>query len=194
LDIETLRKACEKYRNEEGRASFYDIALQIVNEYPLQASIIILATWNMNRFRFFASDTQNLVDLNNTIKECKPLFDKLKGRSFKTVNFDEFEDTIQTIYSRLSRIGGVEYTGASKVMHLLNPDLFVMWDTYTRDKYGFDKDANDYFNFLKKMQEIFKNIEWNMPNKTLAKAVDEYNQANITIPRMEKQGKRKKKR
>jgi hypothetical protein len=30
-----------------------------------------------------------------------------------------------------------------------------------------------------------------MPNKTLAKAIDEYNQVNITIPEMQKRGKRK---
>jgi hypothetical protein len=194
LDIETLKKACEKYWKEEGRASFYDVALQIVDEYPLQASIIILATWNMNRFRFFASDSENLVNLKNAIEECKPWFEQLKGRSFKTIKFDEFRDTIRAIYSRLSKVSGVEYTGASKVMHLLNRDLFVMWDTDTRDEYGFyEADANDYFSFLKKMQEKFKDIEWNIPNKTLAKAVDEYNQVNITIPRMEKRGRRKKK-
>jgi hypothetical protein len=36
------------------------------------------------------------------------------------------------------------------------------------------------------MQDRLKNIEWNMPNKTLAKAIDEYNQATITIPKRPK--------
>lgn len=192
MDIETLKKACEEYKREEGRASFYDVALEIADDHPLQASIIILAVWNMNRFRFMASDTQNLVDLKKAIEECKPLSERLKGKDFKTVHFDEIKDIVEQIYSSLSKVYGVEYTGASKVMHLLNRDLFVMWDRDTRKKYGFHvADGTDYFNFLKLMQEKFKDIEWNMPNKTLAKAVDEYNQVTITIPEMQKRGKRK---
>jgi len=195
MDTEALTKACEEFKREEGRASFYDVALEIVDDHPLQASIIILAVWNMNRFRFMASDTQNLANLKKAIEECKPLFEKLKGKSFKTVNFDEVSDTIKQIYSKLSKVNGVEYTGASKVMHLQNRDLFVMWDTDTRNEYGFyDADANDYFNFLKLMQEKFKDIDWNMPSKTLAKAVDEYNQVTITIPKMRKRREIKKKR
>jgi hypothetical protein len=58
MDAETLIKACEEYKMEEGRASFYDVALEIVDDHPLQASIIILAAWNMNRFRFMASDAK----------------------------------------------------------------------------------------------------------------------------------------
>ena len=192
MDIETLKKACKEYKREEGRASFYDVALEIVDDRPLQASIIILAVWNMSRFRFMASDTKNLVDLKKAIEECKPLSERLKGKDFKTVDFDEIKDIVEQIYSSLSKVYGVEYTGASKVMHLLNRDLFVMWDTDTRKKYGFHvADGTDYFNFLKLMQEKFKDIEWNMPNKTLAKAVDEYNQVTITIPEMQKRGKRK---
>lgn len=139
--------------------------------------------------------TQNLVNLKNAIEKCKPLFEKLKGTNFRTVNFDEVEDTIKQIYSKFSKVNGVEYTGASKVMHLQNRDLFVMWDTDTRNEYGFTvADANDYFNFLKLMQEKFKDIDWNMPNKTLAKAVDEYNQVTITMPKMRKLMERRKKR
>lgn len=192
MDFETLREACEKYKKEEGRASFYDVALEIVDDHPLQASIVILAIWNISRFRFMASDSKNLVDLKKAIEECTSLFKRLKGKDFRSVNFGEIKDTVEEIYSKLSKVYGVEYTGASKVMHLLNRDLFVMWDTGTRKEYGFyDADATDYFNFLKKMQEKFKGIVWDMPSKTLAKAVDEYNQVTISIPKMRKRKKRK---
>ena len=193
LDYETLKKACKEYENQEGRASFYDVALEIVNDHPLQASIILLAVWNINRFRFMASDSKNLVDLKKAITECKPLFERVKGKDFRGAKLPEIRDVVEKIYSKLSGVYGVEYTGASKVMHLLNRDLFVMWDRDTREKYGFDvADGDDYFNFLKLMQEKVKNIEWNDPNKTLAKAIDEYNQATITIPRMQERRIKKK--
>jgi hypothetical protein len=186
LDAETLRKKCEQFKDYEGRASFYDIALEIADTHPLHASLIILAVWNVSRFRFMANNTQRLIDLKKAFEECKPLFEQLKGKHIKTVNLDEIKDTVELIYSKFSKIKGVEYTGTSKVMHLLNRDLFVMWDRDIREEYGFDVAGNDYFNFLKLMQEKFKNIDWNMLNKTLAKAIDEYNQVTITIPKMKK--------
>ena len=190
MDVETLKRACEEYKTKEGRASFYDVALDVVDAYPLHASIIILAVWNIGRFRFSTSDSQNLVDLQNAIAECKPLFEMIKrrtaGKNLRTVNFDEIGDLVRQIYSNLSKVEGVKYTGASKVMHLLNRELFVMWDRDTRKEYGYHEGENDYLNFLKDMQDRFKNIEWNMPNKTLAKAIDEYNQATITIPKRPK--------
>ncbi len=186
MDEETLKKVCEEFRKVEGPASFYDVALEIVDAHPLQASIIILAVWNTGRFRFIASDTQNLLDLQKAIEESKPLFEKVRGKDFKTVNFDEIGDAVKQIYSILSKVKGVEYTGTSKVMHLLNKELFVMWDTDIRDKYDYYVTGEDYFKFLKEMQEMFKDVEWNMPNKTFAKAIDEYNQVTITIPKRPK--------
>jgi len=193
VNIEILKQKCEEYKAIEGRASFYDVALEIVNTYPLQASIIILAVWNTGRFRFMASDSQNLIDLKKAMEECEPLFEKVKGKDFKTVNFDEIEDTVKQIYSTFSKVMGVEYTGTSKVMHLINRNLFVMWDTDIRREYGFYiDDENDYFDFLKKMQEKFRDIEWNEPSKTLTKAIDEYNQVTITIPKKQKRGKKRR--
>jgi len=186
IDEETLRKTCERFKEIEGIASYYDVALEIVDTYPLQASIIILAVWNTPRFRYMASDTQNLFELQKAIKDCEPFFGMVKGRNLKA-GFDEIGDTVRKIYSTLSKVKGVEYTGASKVMHLLNRELFVMWDTYIRDDLGYGTTDEDYLNFLKEMHKRFQNLEWSMPNKTLAKAIDEYNQVTITFPIREKE-------
>lgn len=56
VNIEILKQKCEEFKRVEGRASFFDIAEEIVDEYPLQASIIVLATWNVGRFRFMVSE------------------------------------------------------------------------------------------------------------------------------------------
>jgi hypothetical protein len=193
ITAEILKQKCEEFKRTEGRASFYDIAMQIVDKYPLQACIIILATWNMGRFRFMVGDSKNLVDLKNAIEKCKLLFEKIRNEDFQHANFDEIKDIIGDIYSTLSKVKGVEYTGASKVMHLFNPNLFVMWDGYIRNKYRFKNDVQSYINFQKRMQEKFRGIEWKETDKTLAKAVDEYNYVTITLPQLEKQRKRKKK-
>jgi len=192
MDLKTLKEKCKEFEEREGRASFYDIALKIVEEYLLQASIIILATWNISRFRFIVSNSKNLIDLENSIEKCKPLFNKIKNANIQKTNLDEIKDTIIQIYNTLSKVKGVEYTGASKVMHLLNRNLVVVWDSYIRKEFNYkDANAETYFDFLKKMQEKFKNIEWEEQNKTLAKAIDEYNYVVISLPELEKQRNKK---
>ncbi len=189
MKIEELKQASEEFRKIEGRASFYDIAVEIAEEHPLQAAVIILATWNMGRFRYAVRDSQNLIDLKNALTDCRPLFEKLNGMDFRSTNFDEIKDIVEEIYERLSKIKGVEYTGASKLMHLFNRKLFVMWDNYIREKYKCGKDAEGYLEFQKKMQEIFGGIEWNDIDKPLTKAIDEYNYVKITLPKLKKQKK-----
>lgn len=199
VTVEILKQKCVEFKREEGRASFFDIAMEIVNKHPLQASVIILATWNMERFRFMTSKSQNLVDLENAIRKCKPLFEEIKDKDFRFTNFNEIKDVVKEIYNTFSKVKGVEYTGASKLMHLFNKNLFVMWDTDIREGYGFVfksiqmTSAEDYLFFQKVMQEIFGNIEWNEPDKTLVKAIDEFNYMTYTFPKLRKRKHRRAK-
>ena len=190
MDIQALKEKCREFKEYEGRASFYDIALEIVDEYPLQASIIILATWNVSRFRFMVSDSKNMVNFTNAMEKCGPLFEKIRDNDFQNKNLDEIKEIIEEIYTTLSAVKGVEYTGASKVMHLINRNLFVMWDGYIRDEYKYGTTGEDYVDFLKQMQDKFKNIVWNLCSKTLTKAIDEYNYVTITLPELEKRRKK----
>jgi hypothetical protein len=190
VNIEILKKKGKEFKKAEGRASFYDIAMEIANEHPLQASILLLATWNVGRYRFKQSDTQNLADLKNAIEKCKPSFEKIKDKDFQSTNFDEIRDLVKDIYDILSKVAGVEYTGASKIIHLFNKNLFVMWDGYIRKEYGYGVTAEDFLNFQKHMQKKFVDIEWNEPSKTLAKAIDEFNYVNYTLPELEKRRKK----
>ena len=192
INAETLKEKCREFSELEGRASFYDIATEVVNDHPLQASIIILATWNVGRFRFIVNDPQNLVDLKNALEECVPLFAKIKDKNFQTVNFDEIGEVIKCIYSKLSAVKGAEYTGSSKIIHLLNQNLFVMWDTYIRDGYKKKEkipegtSGDDFLKFQKLMQKLFGHIKWEDPIKTLPKAIDEYNYIIYTLPELRK--------
>jgi len=75
-------------------------------------------------------------------------------------------------------------------MHLLNRNLFVMWDGYIRDEYEYGDAGEDYVDFLKQMQEKFKDIEWDMPDKSFTKVIDEYNYVTISLPELEKNRKK----
>jgi len=196
-----IEEKCEEFEKKEGRAIFYDLAKKIKDNYPLQAAVIILATWNIGRFRF-VMEKENLDKLEKALNECKGTFEKLKDKDFKTCNFDEVKEEIEKVYSILSKIEGVEYTGASKVFHLFCPNLIVMWDSYIRNEYKkkrYEEEygirirnttPEDFFKFQKLMQKIFGNINWDKKEKTLPKAIDEYNFVKFTLLKL-KEKKRK---
>ncbi|MBU4502863.1 MAG: hypothetical protein KKA79_09785, partial [Nanoarchaeota archaeon] len=182
------------------------------NRFEIEAYIILLATWNIGTFRFALKNFE-INGFKEKIKKVSPYFNKMEGERFQTINFDEYKEDIKKIFKTLSQIGVVKYTGASKLMHLKNRDVFIMWDDYIRGgkaqkyydklrivKNGFwkfkryEKDAESYFQFLKDMQDRFKNINFSHPKKTFAKAIDEFNYVNITlhIQSMENEKKRRK--
>ena len=191
ISIEELKEKCKRFEELEKRGTFYDMALNMINKgFEIEAFFLILATWNFATFRYAMKD----FDINGfkkiIKKQCNPIFDKLKDKNLETVNFDEIKEDVEELYNILSAIKGVKYTGASKLMHLKNPKLFIMWDGYIKKHYGFRKGvANDYINFLKKMQKMFKDIKWEEEDKTLAKAIDEYNYVAITLPKLKKRKK-----
>ena len=187
MKLKELIRAGRVFDRQEGRAGFYHIALDIANKYLLQAAIIILATWNGSRFRMKSNDPKNLIKLEATIKLIKPLLSPLKAYNIQRVDLKRKAPEIIKIYNLLSRIPGVEYTGASKVMNIANPKLFVMWDSYIRKHYEIKgNDGKAYVRFLEKMQKEVKNIRWDKRSKTLAKAIDEYNYVYYTLPELKK--------
>lgn len=183
VTIDELLEACKKYEENEGRASYYNIAVEIADSFPLQATVLLLATWNTSRFRYFLGNNENLVKLENVLENSKHFVNKLKQNNLTIQNadFDKISEIVKKLYSELSAIPGVEFTGASKVIHLLNRDVFVMWDEKIRKAYSVGKGADDYFGFLKMMQTEFGHINWNKPHKTLAKAIDEYNYTKYSL-------------
>lgn len=194
ITLEELKEKCEEFDELEKRGTFYDMAIRMINNnFEIEAFFLILATWNFATFRY-AMKTFDIKGFEKLIREeCNPIFDKLKEKDLETVNFDEIEKDVKKLYKLLSSVNGVKYTGASKLMHLKNPKLFIMWDGYIKKHYGLKSgSAEDYFNFLKKMQTLFLDIAWSHERKTLAKAIDEYNYVLITLPALNKIKEKKK--
>lgn len=201
ITYEEFTKAIKKFDAIEKRGSFYNMAINLINNnFEIEGYLLILATWNFARFRYAVND----FDINvfkEKIKELNPSFTKLKDEDFKNINFKKYKDDIKKIFETLSSIKGIEFTGASKIMHLRNRSVFVMWDGYIKGdkpkkfynkleivKNGFWKykkyrnDSESYFRFLKDMQQRFKDINFQSEEKTFAKAIDEFNYVNITLP------------
>lgn len=140
-----------------------------------------------------------------TLRGLEKDFSKLRGNRFVIINFDEekVSNAIRTIYRTLSlhsHLGGA--TTVSKVLHLLNPEIFVMWDGDIRKHYKKNSRIRDtaegYLRFLKTMQteimealrdrqigtgkeldEIEEEIRQKYNGKTLARIIDEYNYISV---------------
>ena len=196
-----FQDAVLRYKVEESRGSFYDIAVNLLNKgLKTEAYLLLLATWNFASFRY-AVTSFDLVAFDATVKSLETYFQHLDGKDIRTADFDSLREDISVIYNTLSKIKGIQYTGAPKMMHLRNRDLFVMWDAYIRglkprksyekldivkrgdwDVKEYGDSAEDYLQYLKDMQRKFVSISFAEQGKTLAKAIDEYNYVSITLP------------
>ncbi len=140
--------------------------------------------------------------LGTILRSLENEFAELRHQRFRTINFDEpaVSDAITRIYGKLDPL---LYLGSpttiSKVLHLLNPEIFVMWDKgirarYKQRNYRIQDNAEGYLQFLKETQQelreafadrqvkngksydaIEDEIRKKFDNKTLAKIIDQYN-------------------
>lgn len=140
--------------------------------------------------------------LGERLRSSEKDFGNLREEKFQTIDFgkDEISDSITTIYERIDPL---EYLGSpttiSKTLHLLNPEIFVMWDIGIRNRYKKKNNyvlcnSGGYLEFLKETQreirealndrqkmtgkdldKIEKELRKKYENKTLAKLIDQYN-------------------
>jgi len=91
----------------------------------------------------------------------------LRGERLENLNLNdsELEETVKKIFLEFSLKRSIEFTGASKILHVLNPSVFMMWDSSIRDAYHKLHTNNHklgspecYLEFLKQSQEIIKAI------------------------------------
>ena len=189
-----LDKFMTQFDMHESRASFYPMFQSLIErDLKIQAFVMILSTWNIAYFSK-SIRTLNLAVFEDTVNSLSKDFERVSSETLSNISFPKYEKEIKNIYDALSRLNGVKYTGASKIMHLSNPNLFVMWDQYISKKLQYDhRKADDYYNFMIKMQSDFTHLK-SSNGKTLAKCVDEYNYVNYTLPALEKQRKKRKER
>jgi len=92
---------------------------------------------------------KKLVDIINELEK-----EELFKEHLDKVELNELKDRIIYFYDKISKDFG--HTGASKILHVLYPNFFVMWDSGIRENYGFGSSGYEYVRFLSKMQEMIK--------------------------------------
>ena len=138
--------------------------------------------------------------------------DLLSFQNYSILDFD-FEDRgdnqkIINLFNKFWTFGGGSQiasnfgsTATSKTLHIVNPNLFTMWDSEIRYHYGFFMESgNDYLQFLVEIKRIAENLveECNLrfehnnpalwlsetlninPPHSLVKFIDEFNWLTCT--------------
>lgn len=185
---------------KEPRYFCYEIATDLINKAKsspdninwyrnidtIKGILLLLFTWN-----FAAKETKRL-DFDNvggTLQKCESELKELERYTIE--NMDKIaEDKVKIVFCEFMKIMG--QTGASKALSLLNPKLFVMWDTKIRKRLnkeliaGIDngQEPQHYVLFLKGIQKIISDysLKEKIPaGAVLAKKVDEYNYLKIVL-------------
>ena len=134
------------------------------------------------------------------LQKILPEMSKLRGKTILDVDLCDrnTSELICRSFKRLANFGSSnEATGASKMLHIIYPDLFLMWDRAIRSGYG-GYDWIWYTDFLRRMQRLANlAVEQAMNERccsrdqaiklltcgehTLAKTLDEYNYVKFTL-------------
>jgi len=184
---------------EEPRAFCYDLSQELISKAEIQnpsnwythektinAILLLLFCWN-----FASPITKKLKrqDINDLLKKTSKDLKILENKTI--LNFDKHDEKIiKNVYKEFKSILG--QTGASKTLSLMNPKLFVMWDTKIRGRLrkslingiANGEKPEHYLKFLKGINCIIK--RYNLENKVdqsspIAKKIDEYNYVEIIM-------------
>ncbi len=183
----------------EPRAFCYEIASQLVKEAKkntgeswyeekdtIKGVLLLLFTWNFAAKKTKKINFQNVGELLRNTKNGLKFLEKY---SIRTADHDAWV-IIQLIFDQFRSI--LDQTGASKALSLLNPELFVMWDTAIRKRLNIElipgimngQNGEKYVIFLKGIQKIIKEyrIAEKLPqNSIIAKKIDEYHYVRIVM-------------
>ncbi len=169
-----LIKAHRILMDEEGRFKFYEAYMEARDpnawlkspEAPLKEALLLFGwvhSWDPN----FEGD---LVQFLRIYEEIFPLMKNIEHDTIVKVDFTrDIKDSISVIFDRVAkccRTPRFESTDASKLLHGILPELFVMWDAAIKKGMkrqgvisSHREQARDYdgrcyaFEFLPKMQE-----------------------------------------
>ena len=193
----------------EPRAFCYDLATQLINDAKSAADkdwyedkntvkgvLLLLYTWN-----FAAKKTKklNFRNVGELICNSKDDLIFLEKYSISTADIHAWS-VIRSVFDQFRNVFG--QTGATKALSLLNPELFVIWDTAIRKRLkkelipGIRNGENGeyYVTFLKGIQKIIEQyrIAEKLPqNSIVAKKIDEYHYVRIVMNKKVKRPKEK---
>lgn len=178
MHYKELIRGCRAFVEKEPRDAVYRIALEKVSwqniDDTVDAITVFLFSWNAPYYRYHPyTSTEFYSIVAEILERTRPSFYALQENSIEGVDF-EYElpvdnetikagELIKNIFSEFSDEKAIGKIGAAKAIHLLAPELFVMWDnaiirqyhrthgrSYWRTHKAGDRDC--FLEFMEEMQ------------------------------------------
>lgn len=135
-----LLRGCREFHRIEPRDTAYLVSRDIISKAPdnenfaIEGSKLMIVTWNAVRFFKRPSKIRDQLGehIRSAYRECKSDLSEFEKTGLKELNLDEVGGTIKRIFSAFSTKPSIECTGASKILHVLCPRVFMMWDRNIR--------------------------------------------------------------
>jgi len=211
-----LVRASEIFREEVtidqryfGYVSSRDETAWDSDEGPNDGEIKKLFTF-LNQWRTRCrSDADARASFKKAYLQVLPLLRALQGHSLLESGFDgavaegmSVSEAVRSMFERIASSGShYESTGTSKILHVLYPPLFVMWDSAIRGGYAVDGRSSDYAErFLPRIQRearqavdsyiaerkagpstAVRELEGVCGGRPFTKLIDEYNYCKFTL-------------
>lgn len=162
----------------------------------------------LNRWKCRIKDDNEIAEaIKQALIRSKDTLHNIQGTSLLNIDMlsETKRDQIIEIYSEIDDIRYFSLTAISKTMHILKPDLFVMWDNsilehYRSENHQVAPTGHGYFTFLAMISRLAREVtddfhrfhSGSTPesylceklgyqlNKSIAKFIDEYNWITFT--------------
>lgn len=211
LNWELIDRAHETFLQAEPRDLMYKVSTRLIEDYwgndeeISDALGVLLLTWNSAFYRF---GKLNLDSIQDTLSKNKNILTGFRSRDITTYQegekydignlYGQFLDSLGITGKAGSKNEGKESrspVAVAKALHLLCPKFFPLWDNKIAMGYGCkwpssEKSFDYYWKFLGLTAEQVKKLErdgksdFQYPNLSTLKLVDEYNYVHFTLQRI----------
>lgn len=126
-----LRTGCRLYNEAEDEGVLEDYEEDYTEAIDGRDPVVLLRAWQKR----LAYDKWLL---RSKTRQVSQSIEKLSHLRFESCELPSIRETVVMLFDTFD--GVVKHTAASKVLHVLAPSLFVMWDDAVRTGYGvYDK-------------------------------------------------------
>ncbi|VVB98801.1 Uncharacterised protein [uncultured archaeon] len=167
--ISTAKESLRGWKIEDDRKLY--VALRAFKHYQRnelssyetsEAIMALLRSWNMARFNGVNGHTHAWLTKN--LPKLRKKIARIGCRTrLETYSLDvpENRESITDIFKFLCHQKRIKYTAAAKILFVMQPNLFPMWDGGIRETFGCCGNAEGYLNFMWRMKQLLKNRELN---------------------------------
>jgi hypothetical protein len=93
------------------------------------------------------------IGLSEKISGHSDILEKFSKKNLINVNISEFESDIENLYDDFRKV--IKQIATAKVLHLICPDFFPLWDNAIAKGIGIKKfSGKDYYGFMQKIQSF----------------------------------------